>query len=538
MKQVIITVYAWLMATILSPAIASTRDTAIDVLHYDFTIRLKENSHEIEAIAQISLRSMVAQLQSCTLDFDMAAPGDSLGMHVDSIVFLHELIPFKTTPEHLIIDFSEPISQGDTITFRIAYHGQPRDGLIIGKNMYGDRTWFGDNWPVRAHYWLPVVDDPADKATVDFRVIAPVQDQVVANGRLVERSWVDAHHMLTHWHESYPIPTKVMVIGAAPFAVEYLPPVACVPVESWVYPQNQLLAFRDFQVATDVLKLYDSLLGSFPYEKLANVQSTTRYGGMENASCIFYDEHSITGQYHNMLTIAHEIGHQWFGDCVTETNWSHIWLSEGFATFMSEVYAAYRFGEDSLQRILAYDRKLIMHYDSLHHTPVVHFPAHSPEELLNPDSYQKGAYILQMLKDQIGEKLFWKGIRQYVQQYRHQNASTDDFIRAMEQASHRSLQTFFHQWLFRTVNPVVQWKWQYQPSTHTLLLELQQLQEGAAFDLPVELYVYDQAGRTHVFYLSFQQKQQSFSLALPTAPAAVKLDPHGKILMQQIQVEP
>lgn len=528
----------WIISPKQACAIAALRDSLIDVLHYAFHLQLDSASDEIKGEAQIRFVVRKANIASCRFDFDIANAVDSTGMQVDKIIYHHQSIAYTTGKAYIELHFPHPLPLLDTEEVIIRYHGRPSDGLIIGKNLFGDRTYFGDNWPTRAHDWLPVVDHPSDKATVDFFVQAPCYDQVIANGKLIERTNLLNGYTLTHWQESYPIPTKVMVIGVAPFAVQYLAEVNHVPVESWVYPQNKSEGFTDFGVAPAIIAYFDSLLGTFPYEKLANVQSTTRYGGMENASCIFYDEHIITGKQQNTLILAHEIGHQWFGDCVTETDWPHIWLSEGFATFMSEVFAEHAFGRDSLLHILTHDRRLILHYDSLHHTPVINYQAQKPEQLLNPDSYQKGAYVLQMLKDLIGDSLFWKGMRNYVQHYRHQNASTEDFIHIMEQVSHRSLDTFFHQWLYRPENPLIQWNWQYDVRQQKIVLFMQQLQNGEAFHLPLEIQVRDTTGQMHKYSVYLQQKQQTIALPCPFRPVKLLLDPEGKILMQQIVQTP
>lgn len=513
------------------------RDTLIDVLHYRFDIELNDTSSEIKAEARI--RFIVRKpIQSCKLDFDVAATNDSIGMQVNEVRYQQQRIHYSASDEQIELHFPKMLAAGDTAEVTILYHGRPADGLIIGQNLFGDRTYFGDNWPSRAHDWLPVNDHPSDKATVDFFVQAPCYDQVIANGQLMERTDLKNGYVLTHWQEMHPIPTKVMVIGVAPFAVEYLHQGNDIPIQSWVYPENKTEGFTDFRVAPAIVAYFESLLGPFPYEKLANVQSTTRYGGMENASCIFYDEHLITGKQRMTLILAHEIGHQWFGDCVTEADWPHIWLSEGFATFMSEMYAEDAFGKDSLQKILAHDRELILHYDSLHHTPVINDQFQHPEQLLNPDSYQKGGYVLQMLRQMIGDSLFWKGMRLYVQQYRDRNARTEDFIRIMEQVSHQSLQTFFKQWLYRPEDPIIGWYWKYDTLKHAIEFYIKQLQHGEAFDLPLDIQAVDQHGKSHQFSVHLVQKQQSMIIPCSFQPTQILLDPMNKILMQQIELTP
>ena len=129
-----------------------------------------------------------------------------------------------------------------------------------------------------------------------------------------------------------------MVIGVSPFAVQEMLSKSGIPLSSWVYPQNSEEGFFDYSIATRPLDFFESYIAPYPYSKLANVQSKTVYGGMENASCIFYHERTVTGKQDHEILITHEMAHQWFGDAVSELNWHHIWLSEGFATYLTDLY--------------------------------------------------------------------------------------------------------------------------------------------------------------------------------------------------------
>ncbi|MDL5050110.1 hypothetical protein QQ054_29310 [Oscillatoria amoena NRMC-F 0135] len=167
------------------------------------------------------------------------------------------------------------VPAGNEIHFTINYSGIPQDGLIISKNKFGDRTFFGDNWPDRARNWLPAIDHPYDKAKVEFIVVAPPHYDVIANGIQLEQSFLNNKQKLTHWREEVDIPTKVMVIGVARFTIRREGTVGTIPVESWVYPQNKDEGFTDYQPAVKVLDFFTRFIGPYPYEKLANVQSTT-----------------------------------------------------------------------------------------------------------------------------------------------------------------------------------------------------------------------------------------------------------------------
>jgi aminopeptidase N len=244
-----------------------------------------------------------------------------------------------------------------------------------------------------------------------------------------------------------------MAFAAAEFDYRLSGIVDKIPVWTYVYKENREEGFYDYAVAVKPVKLFSELIGDYPYEKLANVQSKTIFGGLENAGCIFYSERSVTGNGKAEGLIAHEIAHQWFGNSVTESDWHHIWLSEGFATYMTSVYMEKNYGREQLSREMGDDRELVLKYYLKSPRPVIDTAVTNPMRLLNVNSYQKGAWVLHMLRHDLGDELFWKGIEKYFETYRNRNASTADFINIMEQVSSKDLSQFFKQWLYQPGQP-------------------------------------------------------------------------------------
>jgi aminopeptidase N len=261
------------------------RFSQIDVQHYRFQLELNDQNNEVKGKAMVKVR-FKDNIRSFHLDLVSESGGS--GMRVEEVSENGETISFEQQGERLEIELGSRTQEGEERTYLISYQGTPKDGLVIGQNKHGDRTFFGDNWPNRARHWLPSVDHPSDKASVEFVVTAPNHYQVVANGRLVEETDLDDDTKLTHWKTDIVLPTKVMVIGVAPFAVQYLEDIQGIPMSSWIFPQDRDAGFYDYSQATYVLHWFIDHVGPYPYAKLANVQSKTRYGGMENAGNIFY----------------------------------------------------------------------------------------------------------------------------------------------------------------------------------------------------------------------------------------------------------
>ncbi len=213
------------------------RFNAIDVLNYKFTVSLSDTTDEIEASAEILIK-FKKSVSDFSLDF-IKRRADDKGMTVIDATENDVPLPVLQSDTQLL--FSIPLTRPEEVrNYKIKYKGTPADGLIISKNRYNDRTFFADNWPDRGKNWLPLVDHPSDKATVEWVVIAPSHYQTVANGTLKEISKVSEGYTLTRWQMKEPIPTKVMVFGTARFAHQDLEPVMGVPISTWVYPQDSV----------------------------------------------------------------------------------------------------------------------------------------------------------------------------------------------------------------------------------------------------------------------------------------------------------
>jgi aminopeptidase N len=502
----------------------------IDILHYDFNVQLTDESDSLQgdAIIQLQLKE-----KSSIIYLDLAGRKDNgKGMLVSKVLENKEPVEFQQQNDRLNITLKTSAVPGEIRSFEILYSGIPEDGLIISKNKYGHRTFFGDNWPNRAHFWLPCKDHLSDKASVDFIVTAPDHYQVVSNGIKIEETELNNHFRLTHWKETIDLPTKVMVIGLADFAVNYPGEANGIPLSSWVYPEEKDKGFYDYALAGEILSYYNKRIGPFAYKKLANVQSKTIFGGMENASAIFYDENTITGTRSNESLLAHEIAHQWFGDAATETDWPHLWLSEGFATEMTHLYLEHKYGRDTLVHGLKTDRKAVLAFSKKSKKPVVdtteskHLMA-----LLNTNSYQKGGWVLQMLREELGDTLFWKSIRVYYERFNGKNAATTDLQQIFEEVSGKNLEQFFTQWLYTAENPSLQISWQYRLASGNLEVTVQQLNENL-FRIPLELSITNSDGSKILQRINISQKTTLYTIPVKLKPLRIEADPDCRLLFE------
>jgi len=494
---------------------------AIDVQHYNFAIQLNDINDTIKGQATVKIK-FLKYVDSFQLNL-VKTNSAGKGMLVSAIREDAKSLSFSQDSD--VVNIKAPLATDNSVhIYTITYQGIPADGLIISKNEFGHRTFFGDNWPNRAHNWLPCADYPADKASVDFVITAPDNYQVVANGMDKEENLLPNHLKITHWKENVKIPTKVMVIGVADFAIDHTGEVNKVPVYTYAFPESKVPAFKNYAVAKEILQFYTKKIGTFPYEKLANVQSKTIFGGMENASAIFYFENSVTSRGIEEL-MAHEIAHQWFGDAVTEKSFAHLWLSEGFATFMTNVYLENKYGADTLKKRLVADRAKVLRFEKGRFTPVVDTAVKSDYmQLLNADSYQKGGWVLHMLRRKLGDTLFWKGIRNYYNKYNEANANTDDLRHVMELASGQNLQQFFKQWLYTPGNPQLGITWKYNAAKGVVEFNIIQNQ-SILFEFPLEVSIDKQ-----LHTINIKDKSTDVEFPVTGKPSVVSVDPDVNLL--------
>jgi aminopeptidase N len=515
----------------------------IDVRHYDVEVGLGKGVDWIEGRAEIDV--------AATSD-DPRLPLDFTGLEVLEVRVDGTPHAYNYEDGVLALDLAGHAA-GTEARVGVHYRGVPDDGLILRDNVHGEPSAFVDNWPNRTRFWLPSVDHPTDKATVRFTVHAPAEWKVVANGRLVtesgptpadaigppgdRRTWV--------WEEGVPISPYNMVIGASALTVVPVGLAACgqapaspradgcVEVTYWVYPEDVERAEPSFRRAAEIVDYFTDLIGPYPFEKLANVQSSTRFGGMENASAIFYSERGIASGRSIEGTVSHEIAHQWFGDAVTEADWHHLWLSEGFAEYFGQQFFEVADGEEAFRGLLEADRQQVLRGGDADR------PIYDPAErdlfaLLNDNNYQKGAWVLHMLRGILGDDAFFAGIREYYRRYTHSTALTTDFQAVMEEVYGRGLEWFFQQWIYEPGYPVfaVGQEWRPAGSGGELTVTVRQTQkaEWPTFRVPTELLVV-QDGREQRVPVELTERRTVVRVALPggSAPTVV-LDPDGWVL--------
>jgi aminopeptidase N len=569
------------------------RQPDIKVLHYTFDVTLSDASDEVTVKDTIDIRFLADSVQGidlnlCNLITEPQTP-DRLnsclqpvprvravqgapppapsgppptsvgrGMTVTAVTSNGQPLSFEHRDNRLHVRFPAGVHAGETFTFTVSYHGVPATGLFIGKNTYGDRVWFTDNWPNKARNWLATIDHISVKAPKTITVIAPQGYHVISNGLLKEETDLPNGQRRTTWDESEPIPSWQYSLGVAAVAVEYFGSFHGTEFSAWVFPQDRDKGFRALEGRTaSVFEFYTDHIGPYSYEKLAQVEATGAGGATEPATSIFYYGNSFGAS-------AHEIAHHWFGDAVTERDWDDVWLSEGFATYFTLLYTEHQDGRDAFLAGVKRTRDMAVNYELAHpDDTVVHNNLANDSNVFSNSTqiYQGGAMVLQTLRGVLGDDVFWAGIRLYYSRFRNGSASSDDLRHAMEDAchaagncpaDHEDLSWFFHEWLNRGGILKVQGSWHYDASSKQLHVVLDQEQTQGLYRMPVEIGIVvplsapespETARRRpngpemQKATILLDKPENSLDIPLEVAPSSVQLDPDLWVPLMQAAFE-
>lgn len=534
-----------LLLSTLMPAQAERPEHGVDAwrpLNYDVTLTLNNQLTGITA-ARTEITALVLKEPLAALDLDFGQ------LPVDSVTVGGAPARYEQRPGTLSISLARAAKRGERLSVAVAYHGRPQDGLSLLPDKDGKPSVTGDNWPDRVHHWIPCLDHPSAKATVRFTVTAPARDLVVANGQLettrpnpdTTRTWV--------YTESAPIPPYCMVIAVGEGArLEPATP-AATPLFYYVPQSDRGYAVRGFTPAAAAVSLFSEMVAPYPYEKLALIVGATRFGGMENSSAIVFPNDLFDGREEPQhlsrrfniperieVVVAHEIAHQWFGDSVTERTWADLWLSEGFATYFAGLFIERFEGGRAFRDYMKRAAETYFRYEHERRAPIHDRDTQDLLKLLNPNNYEKGAWVLHMLRGEMGDDAFFRGIRDYYSAHRGSTATSEDLRAALEKSSGMDLREFFARWVYASGHPryEVSWAWRRAKAAGgELVVRVRQLQDGEPFltPLPAEVVTATDGRRITIKPTG---RDSTMSIPLANRPTGVRIDPDEMILKEMV----
>jgi len=498
-----------------------------DVTKYIIEVKLTPSSltNKFQGHVTVQAKSQITGLNTLSLNF--------IGMVVDSCRIDSTRTSFTRSNDQLYVSLGKSYNPGSYFIAEVFYHGIPQAGFYFDVNSYGTPVYYSFTEPYDSRYWFPSYDYPNDKARSEVICTAPSGNVAISNGILFRKTNNADGTVTYHWKEQYPIVTYLISLTVSNFAqVDTF----CVvdrdtlPVNYWVYPQNLSAARVDFLKTPKMIEFFSGLWSNYPFigDKYSMAQAELS-GAMEHQTCTSWGL-PMTGDARYEYIVAHELAHQWWGDWVTCNDFANIWLNEGFASYAEALWQEYEYGPAALRNHLIDFKSSIF----ASRNGSVKYPIYNPPESywFGTAVYKKGAWVLHMLRNILGDSLFQHGLAYHGQSHSFGTATTQQFQSTMESYSGQDLDWFFDQWVYSPNYPIYKWSWVYTGSGGRYYLDgevWQQQSTPTVFKMPVEFKL-SFANRDSFFTITDTLRYQEFSMVLNSEPIGMVFDPNYRVL--------
>jgi aminopeptidase N len=519
-------------------ALRTAGDRPLEVKSIRLDLKVDIPRKIAEGRATLSVHSL-RRLSSVTLD--------AMEFEVRGVALLQDkkdpvTLRFGHDGKKLSIDFEPALPADADATLRIDYRVcEPRAGLHFFGPTRAEPdtplTVWSQGEPISNRYWIPCLDQPNQRQSTELVVTVVEGFEVLSNGALIEKKDNGDKTVTFHWKQEKPHPSYLVTLVVGQFDIvqeEWNK----VPVLYYVPKGRKPDVARTFGRTREMLEYFSKRFGvDYPWDKYAQVvveQFTS--GGMENTSATtlteraLHDERAFLDSSPDSL-IAHELAHQWWGDMVTCRDWSHLWLNEGFASYAEALWDEHKKGRDDYAyTILVKSRTALA---GTKERPVVDRRYPFPRDMFDARSYPKGAFVLHMLRQRLGEDAFWKGMQRYGTDHRLQSVETADFRRTHEKVSGRDLERFFYDWTERPGHPTLEIASEYNPEAKQVRVVVKQTQTAEAFHFPLKVRIGAAAPASAVVVEeTVTEKEYRFSVPLTSRPTSIEIDPEQAVLAE------
>ena len=468
---------------------------------------------------------------------------DALDLSVTNVTATRKLAGWQATATEVVIALAAPVPAGSQAVVTIYYHAAPKQGLYFRTPAQGypagETHLFSQGESQLARHWYPCYDAPSDKHTTEVSCRVPEGMAVLSNGRQISDTRSGGFRTVK-WAQEQPHANYLVSLVAGYFD-KIQERHGNIPMAFWALPSQLRYASNSFRHTGPAMTFLEEETGlPYPWARYDQVCVMDFVaGGMENTTQTTLTDQTLHGpEFENLrssqLLVAHELAHQWFGDWVTCKDWSHLWINEGFATYYEALYDGRVNGPDTLAWRMWSTRETLASNPGETNS-IVHRRFKSPNDQFNGLNYGKAAWVLHMLRAQLGQPLFQRCVSAFLQRHARGSAVTSDFSSIVEELSGRSFAQFFDQWLYQPGLPQLEasYTWDEQARLARLSIRQTQPEFQPVFRFPLPVRFESKSGATNCQVL-VSQRSEEFTFALPRQPQIVRLDP-GVTVLAKIQ---
>jgi aminopeptidase N len=493
------------------------KNTRLDI-QFDFT------KHELLGKAVLQIETIPFHpLDSIMLD--------AKSMTIDQVMLNDEPLKFNYAKNKLVIYLKNTVSSPKSILpISIQYIAQPDkitgsgSAAIKGaKGLYFINTNKLDVYKPTQIWtqgetesnsaWFPTVDKPNCKSAFEMSITVPNNYTTLCNGKLMT-SKINGTNRTDTWLQSKPMSVYLAMMAIGEYA-EYKDKWRDVDVNYYVEKNYAADAKENFNRTPDMIDFFSKRLGvDYPWDKYSQVTARDYVSGaMENTSASLFGE--FVQKHHGELIdnpndgiVAHELFHQWFGDLVTCESWSNLVLNEGFANYGEYLWTEYAYGKDAADRMAIGELNRYLQFAKADDGPIVRFFYRDREAMFSPITYKKGGRVLHLLRQELGDEIFFAGLKKYLETYQYKTAEVHDLRKVMEEVSGKDLNVFFNQWFFKGSHPKLALRYTMLDNKQIKINYTQSSDSGYVFQFPFEFdIVTDKATFRKKIFIT--QKQDS-----------------------------
>ena len=538
----------------------SQPDFDLDVLHYE--INLKINDHDKTFYGKTSIDFKVLKSKVDTVRFDTQT------FRVTRVEYDTSSLSFVQADGSVMIMLDTPIYRDEERKYTIHYQSDGKIADPAEYNMGGVRVLglgFFDqsednpalvqthSFPEGARHWFPSNDHPADKATSSIITTVRSDWKVLSNGVLNDKTtnWKRLQNGMRirtegsgdsttyRWDLDLPNSTYLYVMVAGPFEVvqDYH---GDIPMSYWVYPQDKENAHRSFHRTPEIMRFFEKEYGTpYPWPKMDQITIPGIGGGAESTTATILGEKTIHDEkaekdYPSHWLVAHEAAHQWWGDYITMGNWHHAWLNESFATYGEYLYSSYLYGKDE-SKINLWKKKqsYLNEYKNRYSRPMVHPYWQYPNQNFDSHIYPRGAAVLHMLRQIVGDKTFKEFQEVFLNKYAYGNPVTDDLIKVVNEVSEKDLTWFFKQWVLSAGHPQLDIKTEWKGDELTVHINQTQIgrKTPTKYYLPttIAFFYKNEIVKKEII---IDRKRSIHRFKMKKDPLFVRFDPENDLLVE------